>query len=59
MNENQFTLKPEQEFELIKFRNDVLKLNEQEAKELLIQMYAQSMVRQNYFNQLLKTEWGL
>lgn len=56
---NEFNLKTEQEFELVKFSNDVLKLNEQEAKELLIQMYAQSMVRQNYFNQLLKKEWGI
>lgn len=52
-------LKPEQQFAVLKFSKDVAHLSEKESKELLIQMYAQSLVKQNYYNALLKVEWGI
>lgn len=56
MNEQ---LKPEQEFELVKFKSQIQNLTEKELKNLLVQMFAQSLVRQNYYNALLKVEWGI
>lgn len=52
-------LKPEQEFELVKFKSQIEHLSEKELKNLLVQMFAQSLVRQNYYNALLKVEWGI
>ena len=49
----------EQEFELIKFKQDIQKLSEREVKELLLQAFKDMMLQQNNFKAILKQHWGL
>lgn len=52
-------LTTEQEFELIKFKQDIAKLNKEELQSLLIKAFKDLMVQQNSFKEILKQHWGL
>jgi hypothetical protein len=49
----------EQQFSLVSFENQVQDLNVDQAKDFLVQLYKQMMMREATYKQLLKHQWGI
>ena len=49
----------EQEFTVRRFEILVQKLNTEQCKELLNNLYRQSVVKEEFFKRLIKDRWGL
>ncbi len=49
----------EQEFQLQSFARKVETISEEEAKELLVDLYKSSIVRENLFREIIKESWGI
>ncbi len=57
VNEVQLTL--EQKFNLRWFQTQVDKMSPDQAKDFLVQLYEQTMVREATYKELLKHQWGI
>jgi hypothetical protein len=49
----------EQQFNLRSFESQVQQMSHEQAQEFLIQLYQQMMVRENFYKEFLKHQWGL
>jgi hypothetical protein len=49
----------EQQFNLRSFQSQVQHMSHEQAQEFLIQLYQQMMVRENFYKEFLKHQWGL
>ncbi len=49
----------EQQFSIFSFKNQVEKMNHEQAQEFLVKLYEQMMVREATYKNLLKHQWGL
>ncbi len=49
----------EQQFSIRSFQTKVEKMSQEQAQNLLIELYKQMIVRENMYNALLKHQWGL
>jgi hypothetical protein len=49
----------EQQFNLRSFQSQVEQMSHEQAQEFLIQLYQQMMVRENFYKEFLKHQWGL
>lgn len=57
--ENTPPLTMEQRFSLQLFRNEVSKMNREQAIAQLVKLYEQVLLRENQYKAILKKEWGL
>ncbi len=49
----------EQQFSLRFFQTQVEKMNHEQARELLIKLYEQMLLRENMYKDLIKYQWNL
>jgi hypothetical protein len=49
----------EQQFNIHSFAAQVKKMSLEQAQEFLIQMYEESIVRENMYKDLIKHQWGI
>ncbi|MDH6061003.1 NblA/ycf18 family protein [Chrysosporum bergii ANA360D] len=49
----------EQQFSIRSFANQVQHMSSEQAKEFLVKLYEQMMVREATYQELLKHQWGL
>jgi len=49
----------EQQCSIFSFKNQVEKMNHEQAQEFLVKLYEQMMVREATYKNLLKHQWGL
>lgn len=49
----------EQQFSLQSFKTQVAKMSETQSKEFLCNLYEQMLVREAFYKNLVKYEWGL
>jgi uncharacterized protein YueI len=49
----------EQLFSIEKFKHLVKNMSREQAQELLIKIYSDFMVRENYYKELIAVHWGL
>ncbi len=54
---NQLSL--EQEFELRVFKDHVQQLSQQEAQELLVELYRNTIVLDNFYREIIKDTWDI
>lgn len=54
---NNLTL--EQEFSLKKIAAQTKNLSQQEARDLIVELQRQMMVKDNLYKQIIKQEWGI
>ena len=54
---NNLTL--EQEFSLKKIAAQTKNLSQQEARDLIVELQRQMMVKDNLYKQIIKYEWGI
>lgn len=53
------TLRIEQEFFLQQWRSSTHQMTEDDLRQATIILYRELMVRENYYQSLIKTNWGL
>ncbi|ERT08034.1 phycobilisome degradation nblA family protein [Lyngbya aestuarii BL J] len=49
----------EQEFQVQSFARKVDTISKEEAKELLIDLYKSTIIRENLFREIIKESWGI
>ncbi|WP_069790550.1 NblA/ycf18 family protein [Cyanobacterium sp. IPPAS B-1200] len=49
----------EQEFNLRSFESQVSQMSREQARDFLIKLYEQMLVRENMYKDVLKHQWGL
>ena len=49
----------EQQFNLHSFANEVEKMSKEQARDVLVQLYKEMLVRENLYKDALKHQWGL
>ena len=49
----------EQELAVAKFRISVEKMSERKAKQMLVKSFEEMMLKENYYKELIKVNWGL
>jgi hypothetical protein len=49
----------EQEFQVQSFARKVDTISKEEAKELLVDLYKSSIIRENLFREIIKESWGI
>lgn len=54
-----FELSLEQQFSIRSFETQVEKMSVDQAREFLIELYRQMMVRETMYKEFIKHEWGL
>lgn len=54
-----FDLSLEQQFSIRSFEHQVRDMSHEQAQEFLVNLYAQMMVKENNYKQLLKHQWGI
>jgi preprotein translocase subunit Sec63 len=52
-------LTTEQQFAIHSFAHQVKQMSEQQAKDFLVKLYEQMMVREATYKELLKHQWGI
>ena len=56
---NSIKLSLEQQFHLRSFETEVEKMNREQAKDFLVKLYKQMLMRENMYKDVLKHQWGL
>ncbi|AFZ46838.1 Phycobilisome degradation protein nblA [Cyanobacterium stanieri PCC 7202] len=56
---NKTELSLEQQFNLRSFETQVDQMSRDQAKDFLIKLYEQMLVRENMYKHVLKHQWGL
>lgn len=56
---NSVELSLEQQFSLRSFQTQVNDMSREQAKEFLIKLYEEMLVRENVYKDVLKHQWGL
>ncbi|WP_017293280.1 NblA/ycf18 family protein [Geminocystis herdmanii] len=56
---NSVELSLEQQFSLRSFQTQVNNMSREQAKEFLIKLYEEMLVRENVYKDVLKHQWGL
>lgn len=49
----------EQQFNVRSFQTQVEKMSREQAQDFLVKLYEQMMLRENFYKEFLKHEWGL
>lgn len=49
----------EQQFSLQAFRSQVSQMSQDQAKDFLVKLYEQMMVRETLYKEFLKQQWGI
>jgi hypothetical protein len=49
----------EQQFNLQAFRSQVSQMSQDQAKDFLVKLYEQMMVRETLYKEFLKQQWGI
>jgi site-specific recombinase XerD len=49
----------EQQFTLASFETEVKKMSEQQAKDFLVKLHQQMVIREEYYKHFLRHSWGL
>lgn len=57
--ENPIQLSLEQEFNIRSFASQVDQMSHEQAKDFLVKLYEQMVVREATYKELLKHQWGL
>ncbi|MEB3283535.1 MAG: NblA/ycf18 family protein [Lyngbya sp.] len=57
-NQNQ-NISLEQEFQVQSFARQVETISKEEAKELLVDLYKSTIIRENLFREIIKESWGI
>lgn len=57
-NQNQ-NISLEQEFQVQSFARKVETISQEEAKELLVDLYKSTIIRENLFREIIKESWGI
>lgn len=55
--ENAINLSLEQKFTLRSFEDQVDKLDGEQARHFLVELYRQMMVRENFYKEFIRQEW--
>ena len=53
------TLTIEQQFRIRQFAQEISELSQEQTQEKLLEVIEQSMLRDNYYKEILKHEWNL
>jgi len=56
---NSMGLSLEQQFNLRSFQTQVDQMSREQAKEFLVKLYEEMLVRENIYRDVLKHQWGL
>lgn len=56
---NSIELSLEQQFSLRSFQTQVDNMSREQAKEFLLKLYEEMLVRENVYKDVLKHQWGL
>ncbi|MFM2303369.1 MAG: hypothetical protein RLZZ135_778 [Cyanobacteriota bacterium] len=54
-----FDLSLEQQFSIRSFEHQVQDMSREQAQEFLVNLYAQMMMQENSYKNLLKHQWGI
>ena len=54
-----FDLSLEQQFSIRSFEHQVRDMSREQAQEFLVNLYAQMMMQENSYKNLLKHQWGI
>jgi len=57
MSEHKFSA--EEQFQIRAFEIQVSKMSREQAQELLVNLYRQTIINENLYEELLQHEWGL
>lgn len=57
--DRQFELSLEQQFSIRSFETQVEQMSLDQAREFLVELYRQMMVRETMYKEFLKHEWGI
>ncbi|MDY7022659.1 MAG: NblA/ycf18 family protein [Cyanobacteriota bacterium] len=59
MNQENQNMSLEQQFKVQSFARKVETISPEEAKELLVDLYKSTIIRENLFREILKDTWGI
>ena len=57
--EDRIELSLEQQFNIRSFETQVKKMSREQAQEFLVKLYEQMMMRENFYKEFIKHQWGL